>query len=74
MLTCGARRLSAVRMSRRAAAWGLVTMPMLRVNRGRARLRSWSNRPWLVNFSFRRRKASYSWPTPARRIASTLIW
>ena len=30
----------------------------VRGNRGRARLRSWSNRPWAASFSFRRRKAS----------------
>jgi hypothetical protein len=60
MRTCGARRRSAVRTSRSAAACGLVTMPTVRANSGSARLRSSSNRPSAPSFSFRRWKASYS--------------
>ena len=73
-LTCGARRRRAVSTSRSAAACGLVTMPTVRGNMGNARLRSGWNRPAASSFSFRRKNASNSEPTPARRIASTLIW
>ncbi len=72
--TTGSRRFSVVSTSRSAAACGEVITPIRPGNAGKERLRSVANSPSFASNCFSRSNCSYSTPSPAGRICSTVNW